>query len=102
MQRNVEFEVYDTDKIGGFIGNLFANAQTLKPAQVDLLAAGLTAIHELAVSSNPFEKDFVNAENAAKDAHKGIWQNYDEAQVQKDAELANSKLNELSLEAAQA
>lgn len=100
LQRNVEFEVYDTDKIGGFIGNLFANAQTLKPAQVDLLAAGLTAIHELAVSSNPFEKDFVNAENAAKDAHKGIWQNYDEAQVQKDAELANSKLNELSLEAA--
>ncbi|GEQ70959.1 hypothetical protein JCM33374_g4640 [Metschnikowia sp. JCM 33374] len=100
LQRNVEFEVYDTDKIGGFIGNLFANAQTLKPAQVELLAAGLTSVHNLAVSSNPFEADFFNAQDSAKADHKGIWENYDEAQVQKDAELANSKLNELTLEAA--
>ncbi|QBM88408.1 nuclease domain-containing protein 1 [Metschnikowia aff. pulcherrima] len=101
LQRNVEFEVYDTDKIGGFIGNLFANSQTLKPVQVELLAAGLTAVHNLAVSSNPFEKDFFNAENVAKSSKQGIWENYDEAQVQRERELANSKMAALSLEAAQ-
>ncbi|OBA22999.1 hypothetical protein METBIDRAFT_35532 [Metschnikowia bicuspidata var. bicuspidata NRRL YB-4993] len=100
LQRNVEFEVYDTDKVGGFVGNLYSSAKALKPAQVELLSAGLASVHGLAVSSNPFETELVAAENSAKAAHKGIWENYDEAQVQKDAELARSKMALLGLEAA--
>lgn len=100
LQRNVEFEVYDTDKIGGFIGNLYASAQALKPVQVELLEAGLVGVHGIAVNSNKFGSEFVAAEDLAKRAHKGIWKDYDEASAQKQASEASDKLAQLNLEAA--
>lgn len=100
LQRNVEFEVYDTDKIGGLIGNLYTNAQALKPVQVELLEAGLASIHELAVHSNKFGADFTRAEEVAKNGHRGIWKDYDAAQVQADLDAASSRVQQLSLEAA--
>lgn len=100
LQRNVEFEVYDTDKIGGFIGNLYANSQAVKPVQVELLEAGLVTIHNLAIHSNDFAADFVKAEDSAKAAHKGLWKDYDEASAKREADAASSKLAQLNLEAA--
>lgn len=100
LQRNVEFEVYDTDKVGGFVGNLYASAQLLKPVQVEMLEKGLVAIHELAANSNKFASDFAAAEAAAKSAHKGIWKNYDAAAEQRAADAAGDRLQQLSLDAA--
>lgn len=98
LQRNVEFEVYDTDKVGGFIGNLFANSQALKPVQIELLSAGLVSVHEIALSTNSFGIDLEKAENNAKSNKKGIWRNYD-AQAEKQAtDQATAQLNQLNLE----
>lgn len=98
LQRNAEFEVYDTDKVGGFIGNLFANAQAAKPVQEELLSAGLASVHEIAVSSNSFGADFESAEASAKAAKRGIWKNYDAQAELKAAADAAEKLNQLNLE----
>lgn len=100
LQRNVEFDIYDTDKIGSFIGNLYANAQALKPVQLELLSNGLASIHNLAVNSNKFGAELEQAEEAAKAAHKGIWKDYDEEQAKNEANEASAKLQQLNLEAA--
>lgn len=100
LQRNVEFDVYDTDKIGGFIGNLYANAQALKPVQIELLASGLATVHGLAVNSNKYGDELEKAEDSAKSAHKGIWKDYDEAKAQNEANEASARLQQLNLEAA--
>lgn len=100
LQRNVEFEVYDTDKIGGFIGNLYANAQALVPVQEELLSQGLVAVHELAVSSNPHERAFEKAEAEAKAAGKGIWKGFDQEKVDRDLQNNQEQLAKLSVEAA--
>lgn len=92
LQRSVEFDVYDVDKVGGFIGNLYASAQALSPVQVELLSAGLAEIHEAAASSNRFEGELVKAEAAAKAAKKGVWANYDEA-------LVTQAMSEVAIEA---
>lgn len=81
LQRNIEFEVYDMDKIGGFIGNIYLNGNSTKPIQVNLLEQGFVRIHDLAVSSNPFEKDFIAAEDSAKASKKGIWSKEQTQQV---------------------
>lgn len=100
LQRNVEFEVYDTDKVGGFIGNLYATAQLLKPVQVELLENGFVTVHPIAVSSNKFASDFAEAENSAKSKRKGLWKSYDAEAAKQEAENATSQLYQLNLEAA--
>lgn len=100
LQRNVEFEVYDTDKVGGFIGNLFPNSKALLPVQTQLLEAGYTSIHEIAVGSNKFSSEFIKSEDAAKANKKGIWADYDETKVQRELDANNQKLAQLLVEAA--
>lgn len=98
LQRNVEFEVYDADKVGGFIGNLYAG-QALKPVQVELLEQGLVSLFEHAAHANKFSADLFAAEENAKNAHKGIWKDYDAAAAQEEADESSSRLQQLSLEA---
>lgn len=98
LQRNVEFEVYDTDKVGGFIGNLFANSQSLKPVQIELLSAGLASVHEIALSSNSFGSDFEAAQRSAQESKKGVWTNYDAAKEQQAADQASAQLAQINLE----
>lgn len=98
LQRNVEFEVYDTDKVGGFIGNLYANAQATKPVQVELLEQGLVSLFEHAAHSNKFGADLFKAEEQAKSGHKGIWKDYDASAAQAEADEESLRMKELSLE----
>ncbi|KAK6457392.1 staphylococcal nuclease domain-containing protein 1 [Scheffersomyces xylosifermentans] len=98
LQRPVEFEIYDQDKIGSFIGNLFSTTNTLVPVQVSLLEQGLIKVHELAINSNPFAADLIKAEESAKASKKGIWSTYDEAKVQAELAQNTAALNQLNLE----
>ncbi|CUM56982.1 uncharacterized protein AC631_04115 [Debaryomyces fabryi] len=100
LQRSIEFDVYDMDKIGGFIGNLYVNSSSLQPVQVSLLDQGLVSVHDLAVNSNPFANELINAEESAKSSKKGLWANYDASKVQEELDLQNAKLNELKLDSA--
>lgn len=98
LQRSIEFDIYDMDKIGGFIGNLYLNASSLQPIQVSLLEQGLVSVHDLAVNSNPFSNELINAEESAKSSKKGLWTNYDASKVQEELDLQNAKLSELKLD----
>lgn len=98
LQRNVEFDVYDADKVGGFIGNVYLG-QALKPVQVEMLGQGLVSLFEHAANANKFGADFFAAEENAKKGHKGIWKDYDEAAAQQAVEEASSRVQSLNLEA---
>ncbi|EGW33798.1 uncharacterized protein SPAPADRAFT_48914 [Spathaspora passalidarum NRRL Y-27907] len=99
LQRPVEFEIYDTDKLGGFIGNLYANANSLAPIQVSLLEQGLIKVHDFAVNANPLASKLLQAEEGAKSAKKGIWAGYDPAKVEHELQASNEKLQQLNLDA---
>lgn len=75
LQRDVTIEVFDVDKVGGFIGNLFfANNQ---PFQIELLKHGYAEIHNGSVAKTKFENAFYDAEEDAQDKRLGIWVNWD-------------------------
>lgn len=74
LQKPVEFDIYDMDKLGGFIGNVYVNSNSLVPFQVNLLEQGYVRIHDFAISANKFETDLVKAEDSAKASKRRLWQ----------------------------
>lgn len=102
LQRNVEFEIYSTDKLGSFIGNLYTNSHALAPVQEQLLQQGLVKIHDFAINTNPQASVLIKAEDEAKEAKKGLWQNYDpieeeESKQQGEEAKVAGKLQSLNL-----
>lgn len=95
LQRNVEFDVYDADKVGGFIGNLYINQQATTPVQVNLVEEGLAKLHDIGVGANPFADKLEAAETAAKNAKRGVWANYDANAEQAKLEQAQRSLEEM-------
>lgn len=93
-QRSVEFEVYDTDKLGGFIGNVFVAGQgtSATPVQVLLLEQGMAKVHHSA-AANLFASAFEAAEQVAKLEKNGVWASYDTA-----AEAASIQASQLAYE----
>ncbi|ODQ78011.1 hypothetical protein BABINDRAFT_14986 [Babjeviella inositovora NRRL Y-12698] len=77
LQREVQFEAYGTDKVGGFIGNLYLTGQKA-PFQVNLLSQGLVRTHEFSLSQNPAASEMAAAEDAAHAARKGLWADFEE------------------------
>lgn len=92
LQRSVEFEVYDQDRVGGFIGNLFALNKALEPVQVQLLLQGLVKIHDTALHANPFALAMKRAEEEAQDHQRGVWAGYDRSAAQVTTKLAQTTL----------
>lgn len=86
LQKPVEFEVYDTDKIGGFVGNLFINSKALTPIQTVLLEQGFARVNDIGLSKNPYSAELIKAEDAAKAVKKGVWVGFDPSQVEAPAE----------------
>lgn len=75
LQRDVQFDVYDTDKTGAFVGNLYLQGQR-EPFQVNLLSQGLVKLHGGAVRDNAYAAVLQATEEKAKEAHKGVWADY--------------------------
>ncbi|CAG8450919.1 5228_t:CDS:10 [Acaulospora colombiana] len=67
LQRDVEIEVENVDKTGGFIGTLWLN-KTDNFAEL-LLQEGLAKVHSFGPDANKFRK----AETEAREARKNIW-----------------------------
>ncbi|CDR45219.1 CYFA0S17e00298g1_1 [Cyberlindnera fabianii] len=76
LQRDVTVQVYDVDKVGGFIGNLFLQGQS-QPYQVQLLRQGLADVHDGSVSKTKFEDELYDAMEAAQDERLNLWENWD-------------------------
>lgn len=75
-QRDVEIQIYGTDRVGGFIGNIFAPGSK-EPFQKTLLSLGLYQAHERSLSETKFGALLAESEMEAKSKKIGVWENYD-------------------------
>lgn len=76
-QRDVEFTVQGTDRLGNFIGHLYLPGES-EPFSVTLLEAGYASAFIQAAES--FAHELEDAESAAKKAKKGIWKDFTEVE----------------------
>jgi len=97
LQRDVVIEVFDVDKVGGFIGNLYLKGNN-HPYQIELLKQGYAQIHDGSVSKTKFEDQFYDAEEEAQDKRLGVWINWDpeeeERKFQEEEEKRRAKYEE--------
>lgn len=75
LQRDVEIEVFSTDKVGGFIGALYLNKTD--NLAVSLVEQGLATVHGYSAEATPFYKALLDAEERAKAGKIGVWHDYD-------------------------
>ncbi|GMM32246.1 hypothetical protein DAMA08_049910 [Martiniozyma asiatica (nom. inval.)] len=93
-QREINFEIYGADRVGSFIGNIFAPGSK-DPFQTTLLKDGLVETHERSLAQTKFGNQLSAAENEAKSKKIGIWVNYDPS---KDVEQVTNQISELKIE----
>ncbi|KAF2202327.1 hypothetical protein GQ43DRAFT_369387 [Delitschia confertaspora ATCC 74209] len=74
LQRDVEIDVEDCDKVGGFIGTLYVNRENFAKVLVE---EGLASVHSYSAEKSGNANELFAAEKKAKDARKGIWHDYD-------------------------
>ena len=77
MQRDVEIDVDDTDKQGGFIGTLYINRESFAKVLVE---EGLASVHAYSAEKSGNANELFAAEQKAKDARRGMWHDWDPAQ----------------------
>jgi staphylococcal nuclease domain-containing protein 1 len=77
QQRDVEIDVEDCDKVGGFIGTLYVNRESFAKL---LLEEGLASVHAYSAEKSGNANELFAAEKKAKDARKGMWHDWDPSQ----------------------
>ncbi|KAJ3381528.1 hypothetical protein HDU92_005292 [Lobulomyces angularis] len=94
LQREVEVNIDNCDKVGGFIGTLFVVINGVRQnVAITLLAEGFVTIHEY--SQSPYQKDLIAAEQSAKDSRRGIWSTIDPASlVKEEIQVFNGSLRD--------
>lgn len=79
MQRDVEVEVHNVDRVGAFLGNMYLITSAGERIDVssEILRHGHGYLHEsFDPSRNPKDSKYVSVESAAKAAKKGVWSDY--------------------------
>ncbi|KAF7189541.1 Nuclease domain-containing protein 1 [Pseudocercospora fuligena] len=76
-QRDVEIDVHDTDKQGGFIGDLYINRENFAKILVE---EGLASVHAYSAEKSGHANELFAAEQKAKEARRGLWQDWDPSQ----------------------
>lgn len=74
MQRDVEIDVDDTDKQGGFIGTLYVNRDNFVKLLVE---EGLASVHAYSAEKSGNANELFAAESKAKEARRGMWHDWD-------------------------
>ncbi|CAG8535934.1 16494_t:CDS:10 [Racocetra fulgida] len=84
LQRDVEIEVENVDKVGGFIGSLWLNKT--ENFAILLLQEGLATIHSFSADQSPYSRELYAAEQIAKDEKKNVDDavTADEAEARKE------------------
>lgn len=84
QQRDVEIDIEDCDKVGGFIGTLYINRENFAKTLVE---EGLASVHAYSAEKSGNSNELFAAEQKAKEARKNLWHDYDPSQ-EEDAELS--------------
>jgi staphylococcal nuclease domain-containing protein 1 len=74
LQRDIEIDVEDVDKVGGFIGSLYINRESFAKSLVE---EGLASVHAYSAEKSGNAVELFAAEKKAKEQRKGIWQDWD-------------------------
>jgi len=73
-QRDVEIDVHNIDKVGGFIGALYINKESFAKILVE---EGFATVHAYSAEQSGNSNELLAAEKRAKEAKKGLWVNWD-------------------------
>ncbi|KAI9300621.1 hypothetical protein BJ944DRAFT_21573 [Cunninghamella echinulata] len=73
LQHDVEIEIENIDKTGGFVGNIFVKGDNLA---VEILKSGFATIHEYSANESKYANQFFGAERHAKNNKLGLWKDY--------------------------
>lgn len=76
-QRDVEIDVHNIDKMGGFIGELYVNRESFAKILVE---EGLATVHDYSAEQSGNATELFAAQDRAKAARKNLWQDYDPSQ----------------------
>jgi staphylococcal nuclease domain-containing protein 1 len=94
LQKEVKFEVETTDKAGGFIGYLFVQKEGggwINLSEL-LVENGFASVH-FSAERGSYYTQLSSAERSAKNAKRGIWQNYVEEEEVKPSETEQANDN---------
>lgn len=81
LQRDVELDVEDIDKVGGFIGALYINRENFAKL---LLEEGFASVHEYSAEKTGNARELFAAEQQAKEQRKGMWHSWSPADDEAD------------------
>jgi staphylococcal nuclease domain-containing protein 1 len=86
-QRDVEIDVHNVDKVGGFIGELYVNKESFAKILVD---EGFATVHAYSAEQSGNATTLLAAEQRAKNARKGLWVDWDPSMdvLEEDAEAS--------------
>ncbi|KAF2138961.1 uncharacterized protein K452DRAFT_275873 [Aplosporella prunicola CBS 121167] len=90
QQRDVEIDVEDLDKVGGFIGTLYINRESFAKLLVE---EGLASVHAYSAEKSGNANELFAAEQRAKEGRKGMWQNWDPSQDEQEEEAPVEQTN---------
>ncbi|KAF3014257.1 hypothetical protein G7054_g7521 [Neopestalotiopsis clavispora] len=85
QQRDCEIDVFDVDKVGGFIGELYINRESFGKLLVE---EGLAEVHQYSAEKSGNASELNAAQKRAKEGRKGKWHDWDPSQDE-DAEEAD-------------
>ncbi|KAF9879637.1 transcription factor [Colletotrichum karsti] len=80
-QRDVEVDIYDIDKVGGFIGDLYVNRESFAKILVE---EGLASVHAYSAEKSGNASELFGAEKKAKEGRKGLWHSWDPSQDEEE------------------
>ena len=83
MQRDVEIDVENLDKQGGFIGTMYVARENFARSLVE---EGLSSVHAYSAEQSGNGNELLAAEQKAKEARKGMWHDYDPSKEAQESE----------------
>ena len=89
-QRDVELDIHNIDKVGGFIGELYINKESFAKILVD---EGFATVHAYSAEQSGNAAMLLAAEQRAKTARKGVWVNWDPSMDTAEEPEASSGAN---------
>ena len=81
LQRDVEIDVEDTDKTGGFIGTMYVGRENFARALVE---EGLAEVHAFSAEKSGHSNELFAAEAKAKQSRRGMWHDWDPSKEAED------------------
>jgi staphylococcal nuclease domain-containing protein 1 len=90
-QRDVEIDVHDIDKVGGFVGEIFINKESFAKILVE---EGFATVREFSAQKAGNATELLAAQDRAKSARKGRWVDWDPSvDAQEDEEAPANGTN---------